>query len=172
METSFSEVFSGDVLADKGPTQPSNPAAPASGTLGSQPASSRQPQGPAGQVVRASVLPFLQVRPGTGLNTPHPTEGPPSGANSEFQANATDAFRQAARPLTCLPAAAESAEAAASRLRLEHMWATSKSPGLSFRSSIRGGSSTELSFESIVSWLVSLLPVADSGQPQSWGAFG
>ena len=41
------------------------------------------------------------------------------------------------------------------------MWATSKSSSLSFRSSIRGGSTTELPFKNIIMWLVSLLPVAD-----------
>ena len=43
MDSSFSEVFSGDILADKDPTQPSRPSTPASGTLGSQPATGRQP---------------------------------------------------------------------------------------------------------------------------------
>ena len=159
MDSSFSEVFSGDALANKDPTQPSNPSTPASDTLGSQLATGRQPQGPAGQVDRVSVLPFSQVRP--GLNTPHPTEGPTSGENTEFQANATDAFGQAAFGLTGLPASAESAQVAALRLGLEHMWATSKLSSLSFRSSIRGGSTTELPFKSIVMWVVSLLPVAD-----------
>ena len=170
--SSFSEVFSGDVdvLTDKDPTQPSNPSTPASGTLGSQPASSRQPQGQAGQlqVGRASVLPIPQVRP--GRSTPHPTEGPLSQGDQGFEANVTDAFGQTAHPLTGLPAAAESvhAEARASRMQIGNMcmqignmWASSKSSSLSFRSSIRGGSTTELPFKNIIMWLVSLLPVAD-----------
>ena len=41
------------------------------------------------------------------------------------------------------------------------MWTSSKNSSLSFRSSIRGGSTTELPFKNIVMWLVSLLPVAD-----------
>ena len=160
MDSSFSEVFSGDILADKDPTQPSRPSTPASSTLGSQPATGWQPQGPAGSghVGRAPVLPFSQVRP--GLDTPRPTEGP-SGEDTDFQANATDAFGQAAFGLTGLPAIAESAQAQASRLRLENMWATSQSSSLSFRSAIRGGSTTELPFKNIGMWLVSLLPVAD-----------
>ena len=94
METSFSEVFSGDVLADKDPTQPSNPSTPASDTRGSQPASSRQPQGQAGQASREPVLPFSQVQPGRSTPGPHRTEGPLSQEDPDhgFEANVTDAF--------------------------------------------------------------------------------
>ena len=76
METSFSEVFNGDIADDADPKQPSELFTPGSDTLGSQPASSRQPQpeGAAAQAGRASMFPFSQVRP--GLNTPHPNEGP------------------------------------------------------------------------------------------------
>ena len=64
MDTSVSEVFSGDVLADKDPAQASEPSTPAEQTLGSQPATGRQPQVAAGQTQRAPVLPFSQIRPG------------------------------------------------------------------------------------------------------------
>ena len=92
MDSSFSEVFSGDVLADKDPAQPSNPSPPAFNTLRSQPTTGRLPQGAAGQVGRAPVLPFSQVRP--GLDSPRPTER--LGKHTDFQAIATDAFGQAA----------------------------------------------------------------------------
>ena len=109
MDSSFSGVFSGGVLAGKDPAQPSNPSTPAASTLGSQPATGQQPQGAAGQVGRAPVLPFSQVRPGNG--SPRPTEG--LGEHTDFQANATDAFGQAALifGLTGLHATAESAHA-------------------------------------------------------------
>ena len=159
MDTSFSEVFNGDVLADKDDSQPSDPSTPAQTSLGSQPATGRQPQGQAGQVARAPVLPFSQMR--AGLDSPRPTVGLGEHEDTGFQANATDAFGQPAFGLAGLQPSAESAEARVSRLRLEHMWTSSKTSSLSFRSSIRGGSTTELPFKNIVMWLVSLLPVAD-----------
>ena len=70
VDASFSGVFNGDILADKDPAQPSDPSSPAQTTLGSQLATGRQPQRHPGQVERALVLPFSQVRP--GLDSPQP----------------------------------------------------------------------------------------------------
>ena len=64
MDTSFSDVFNGDDLADKDQEQASVPSTPAEQAPGSQPATGRQPQVAAGQTQRAPVLPFSQVRPG------------------------------------------------------------------------------------------------------------
>ena len=160
MDTSFSDVFNGDDLADKDQEQASVPSTPAEQAPGSQPATGRQPQVAAGQTQRAPVLPFSQVRP--GLDSPRPTVGlgEATGA-AEFQANATDAFGQAAFGLTGVPATAESAQARTARVRLENMWANSTSSSLSFRSAIRGGSTSELPYNNVIMWLVSLLPVSD-----------
>ena len=64
-------------------------------TLGSQPVTSRQPHGPAGQAGRASVQTFSQVRPAAGRSTPRPAAGPGPDfqQDQEFEANATDAFQ-------------------------------------------------------------------------------
>ena len=97
MGTAFSEVFSGDVLADncncKDPiyiaTAPSNryPSTPASDTLGSQPATGRQPQGQAGQAGRASGLQFSQVRPGRSTWPPALRRAPQLGLISNRTEN-------------------------------------------------------------------------------------
>ena len=119
MDTSFSEAFSGDDLADKNAERASEPSTPAEQAQGSQPATGRQPQNPAGMGGRAPVLPFSQVRP--GLDSPRPTEGLGEEPGTGFDPNATDALGQPAFGLTGLPATAESAQARAARVRLESM---------------------------------------------------
>ena len=49
------------------------------------------------------------------------------------------------------------------------MWSNSKSSSLSFRSAIRGGSTSELPFKNLIMWLVSLLPVTDLASSPGFG---